>query len=421
MIIYSQVQGILAAMEMPDSMRPHAAAVLEGEYDLPLDPPPTTVLDLGGNVGAFALWAQQKWPDARIRAYEPIPANCTHFARNVRGVHLVRSAVSNMSGRFLMGPGPNNCGEWSLSRYAEKDSIVVDVRGAECIESAEFVKVDIEGAEREVLERLDLSPVRGLAVEIHAESDVRPIRNRCHAAGLLLHAQVPSDGGNQVLKFVRKPAAKKLFVAVPCYGQVPAEFMTSLMRLQRHPPCDMSIHQTNGDSLVTRARNGLTADFLETDCSHLLWIDSDLVFTPSDVRRLMEHAEDLVGGLYAKKQRGPAAWVLNTCETEQPSREDGLQRVKYIGTGLCRISRRVFETMIAAHGGEIEFRPDQIDRRQWDFWRVGVYNYPSGARRYLSEDWWFCEVWNALGGTVWADTRVVAKHIGSYAYPERIE
>ena len=35
---------------------------------------------------------------------------------------------------------------------------------------------------------------------------------------------------------------------------------------------------------------------------------------------------------------------------------------------------------------------------------------------YLSEDWTFCRRWQALGGDIWADSRVLLNHIGHYEF-----
>ena len=36
--------------------------------------------------------------------------------------------------------------------------------------------------------------------------------------------------------------------------------------------------------------------------------------------------------------------------------------------------------------------------------------------RSLSEDWTFCRRWQALGGDIWADSRVLLNHIGHYEF-----
>lgn len=172
----------------------------------------------------------------------------------------------------------------------------------------------------------------------------------------------------------------------------------------------MMIKPNVGDSLVSRSRNVLAAEFLKTDCTHLLFIDTDLIFSPDHVARLVSHDKDIVCGLYPKKQR-KLAWVCNMIAGEEAN-ENGLQRIKYAGTGFLMIHRRVFESMIAAHP-EIAYNPDaEEEGSKWDLFPVGVYK-----KRYLSEDWFFCQRALDLGFDVWADTRVILKHVGEMIYP----
>ena len=45
------------------------------------------------------------------------------------------------------------------------------------------------------------------------------------------------------------------------------------------------------------------------------------------------------------------------------------------------------------------------------------HQFPGGTRRYLSEDWMFCQRWLDIGGKVYGDAGIVLKHIGSAVYP----
>lgn len=198
---------------------------------------------------------------------------------------------------------------------------------------------------------------------------------------------------------------------------MPFEFVKSLLELYAAPPfAELQIKFMPGDSLVSRARNSLTAAFLQTDCTHLLFVDSDLVFSGEQIQRLVEHDVDVVAGFYPKKKDGDLEWVCNALRNEVlPS---GLQEVRYMGTGFLLVKRAVFERMIERYGDEIMFHPDHTpSATEYDFWQVGVYKYPDGNRRHLSEDWYFCQRWLDLGGKIYGDTRVILRHIGHASYP----
>ena len=69
------------------------------EYDLEMSPAPSTVLDIGANIGAFALRARTQWPKATIRCYEPVMENYRALVKNIsncpkiRGVSVCREKL----------------------------------------------------------------------------------------------------------------------------------------------------------------------------------------------------------------------------------------------------------------------------------------------------------------------------------------
>jgi hypothetical protein len=184
------------------------------------------------------------------------------------------------------------------------------------------------------------------------------------------------------------------------------------------------------DSLVSRARNVLTQRFLDSSHSHLFFIDSDIVFTPDDVRKIiaaLEGGAQIVGGMYPLKE-ATLRWCLNEIPGEQ-ERDDGLKRVKYIGTGFLAVERSVFYRMASAWP-ELAYHTDSNEgltgvnggspRCCHDFWSVGVYRPPGvegGTGRYLSEDWFFCQRAELLDIPVYAHTQVKLGHMGLIKYP----
>lgn len=215
------------------------------------------------------------------------------------------------------------------------------------------------------------------------------------------------------------PDLPRVFVALPVYGGYHSAFVPCLARLIQSPPqnAQFAIHANPGDSLVSRSRNRLAAQFLRSDATHLLFLDTDLIFSPEQIGRLVSHDLPLVCGLYPKKQ-AQLAWVCNTVpEFGTADPETGLQRVLYAGTGCMLIRRDVFEK-IAALFPEIAYEPDDGEEpgTYHDFFRVGPC-VSRGRRRYLSEDWFFCEMAAQAGVHTIMDTRVVLKHVGEAVYP----
>ena len=57
------------------------------------------------------------------------------------------------------------------------------------------------------------------------------------------------------------------------------------------------------DSLVTRARNKLVTQFLESDYTHLFFVDADISFTPDDFIRIVNVNKPIVTAPYPIKKK----------------------------------------------------------------------------------------------------------------------
>ena len=156
--------------EIPNWM---AAEVLE--YDLGINPPPLTVLDIGANIGAFSMHYSAKWPEAKIKAFEPVKANVIGLYDNCRpnpNIEIFNAAVRNFTGHahIYLGDQGVVCSFHQLGRQTAKTEPVVCM-DAKKLPSCELVKIDTDGCEVEIIERLDLSKTRALVVEFHRPED----------------------------------------------------------------------------------------------------------------------------------------------------------------------------------------------------------------------------------------------------------
>lgn len=425
-------------------MRGHVEKVLCGEYDLPanleLVEAPATVLDIGANVGAFTAWALTQWPEARVEAFEPVPENFEVFLQNHdhdTRVSVGTYAVMSFTADSLVMYRGENVGGHSAFDIGEQQvtkSFRVPSISAGSLPACEFIKIDAEGAEVQILTKLDLSKAKVIAYEWHGhdrriECEELINEREGHWFELVRETVLPGDRGICVWALEgavrpRVPKAyvpgtpKKVMVGLPVYGGYDPHFITSLMDLLvQRIPVALAMKTCIGDSLVSRARNRIAAAFLRSDCTHLLFLDTDLIFSPEQIARLVGHDEPIVAGLYPKKQR-ELGWVCNLLPFEAMD-ERGLKPVRYAGTGCLLIAREVLEAMIV-RWPEIEYDPDDGDEAgvKWDLFPTGVLACPkTGRRRYLSEDWWFCERALQLGYKVWMDTQVVLKHVGPMIYP----
>jgi FkbM family methyltransferase len=178
-------------------------------YDFPLAPPPRVIVDLGGHVGASVLYFALRYPEARLVVVEPDPVNFAKLRRNVghlAQVTAINAAVSDHEGTItLHSAGGLDSWKSSTSGVATPWSHPVEVRAAKLdsilaeagVTAVDLLKIDIEGAEYEVLRSFDgLRDVQLIAGEVHPHLISAPLadfRRLLDEFELDMPAEVPHD------------------------------------------------------------------------------------------------------------------------------------------------------------------------------------------------------------------------------------
>jgi len=246
---------------------------------------------------------------------------------------------------------------------------------------------------------------------------------------------------------------KSLFVATPMYGGMNhGLYMKSCLDLQgmcMQYGIQVKFSFLFNESLITRARNYLVDEFIHrSDCTHLLFLDSDISFNPQDVIAMLALDKDVIGGPYPKKaikwravakalQNNPQIepgllekvagdFVFNPVKgTAQFSVSEPLD-VLEIGTGFMMVKREVFAKMEEAYP-MILYRPDHVGQANFDgsryihaFFDTVIDTKESitggGSDRYLSEDYMFCQMWRKIGGQIFLCPWMRTAHIGTYHF-----
>lgn len=95
---------------------------------------------------------------------------------------------------------------------------------------------------------------------------------------------------------------KKILIAIPSMDSVPARFAHSLALLRKVGKCAITFEI---GSLVYTARNNIALRAIEMDADYVLWLDSDMVFEPDLLERLLEDLDkydaDMVTGVYFRR------------------------------------------------------------------------------------------------------------------------
>lgn len=227
-------------------------------------------------------------------------------------------------------------------------------------------------------------------------------------------------------------------LACPMYGgMATGVFIQSLLDLNAvfaQHGIKLSCAFMFNESLITRARNNLTHQFLESDATHLLFIDADMKFRAIDILHMLHVDKELIVAICPKKEINWVS-VREAVHRNEPdlSRYTGSFVVNLLGgtptvsvpinepfpvaaggTGIMLIKRVVFDKLKKKTP---KFRNDmghmEPGREVYQFFTESI-DKESG--RLLSEDYHFCHAWRKIGGTVWAAPWCAIGHFGTYLF-----
>jgi hypothetical protein len=211
----------------------------------------------------------------------------------------------------------------------------------------------------------------------------------------------------------------RVHMCMPCYGGQLTEstFMSYIKWANtcRQLGIDWTMETMTNESLISRARNTLTAKFLHNkESTHLMFIDADIGWEPWHLLVMLNAQKDVIGGLYPMKSL-PVKWCVNGFDGAEVSEDGTLQEVSKTGTGFMLIKRDVFEKL-NAHPATKPFINDIGLPAELNPYMKTYFDTAVRENRYYSEDWTFCENWRDIGGKVWVDKRVLLKHTGTYVF-----
>lgn len=236
----------------------------------------------------------------------------------------------------------------------------------------------------------------------------------------------------------------KIFLATPMYGGLCyGHFMGSVLTLQTlllSKGWSLNFGITVNEALIARARNSLVEEFLHgsaADCTHMLFLDADIIFDPQSIVDLIEFDKDVVCAAYPKKiidwnkikpalNEHPEAKAddipilirevcVNTIGAEPDADAKGLIEVKHAGTGCMLIKRKVFEKMLPHTQHAVDRGRDGLapPKSVPLFFDCSI-EPESGV--YLSEDYHFCKCWRDIGGKVHLAYNIYLRHVGTHIF-----
>ncbi len=237
----------------------------------------------------------------------------------------------------------------------------------------------------------------------------------------------------------------KLFISTPCYdAMMTMQYTISLLNLiqtlnQNSIP--FIIDFIGNESLIPRARNNSLGKFMQSDFTHILFIDSDIEFPSQAVLDLIKFDKDVTCCAYSKKGYN---WnkFMNSMHNDKQSQEsfesrgldfnynaiydddnniikqDNFIKVRHASTGFMLIKREIVEKLYSSHP-ELMIITDNLSNNNSEI--CGLFCCMIKDKTYLSEDYSFCERVKNIHGDVWINIHHNLNHIGKYAFKSDIK
>jgi hypothetical protein len=251
---------------------------------------------------------------------------------------------------------------------------------------------------------------------------------------------------------IEKLKERGLFVATPMYGGMCAGMFSKscadLSAICTQYGIPLQFYFLFNESLITRARNYCCDEFMRSNSQHLMFIDADIGFNPQDVIAMMAlqaqepEKYNIIGGPYPKKciswekikaavDKGVADddanvlekfvgdFVFNPKGGQQSIAISEPCEVLEIGTGFMMVEKNAMKKFQDTYP-QYMYKPDHVRTEHFDGSREIMMFFQAEvdpvSKRYLSEDYWFCQKAQQADIRTWFCPWMKLQHVGSYIF-----
>lgn len=237
---------------------------------------------------------------------------------------------------------------------------------------------------------------------------------------------------------------QSIFVGTPCHSEVSIHYTQSVLELQKY--CMQNkinvMFQLFKSSLVTQGRNLVVSAFLQSKCTHLLFVDSDICFKPESAKHLLDSNKDVISIPYPLKDmcwdkaltymkenkiktvedlssKAFNRYPMRVPKADHITLDNNCIEVTHSSTGFMMIKRSVFDKMKEKYPSKVINQDTLINgklQKTPEMWNFFDTLHNPEDKTYLGEDFAFCKLWKDIGGKCHAYINDYITHVGEHSY-----
>jgi len=257
-----------------------------------------------------------------------------------------------------------------------------------------------------------------------------------------LHPQNTIDGSILLGEPQENIIPNSIFCVTPCMGTLMLSYVKSVLELQSicyHKKIHTKFHMVQS-SLVTQGRNLCVQAFLNSQMSHMLFVDSDIEFDASSIIDMLSYNKDIVLTPYPMKvfdwnkarkvaqQSGkpleecPHYYCLEFPDKDNIKSEGGVVEITRGPAGCMLMKREVFKKLADAYP-KLRIKQKQLINGVMAS-SENIYNFfdtyfDKESGDFLGEDYAFCKLWTDIGGKIYANVDAYITHYGTHGFRGR--
>lgn len=217
----------------------------------------------------------------------------------------------------------------------------------------------------------------------------------------------------------------KLLIATPYYeikgfATYIRSIVASASNLTRSG-IDFGYYDVCGDAYVDRAKNTIANYFLESDFTDLLMIDSDMSWNMEGLVSVLKSPHEIIAGTYIARNGTNFCGAVMKKDDKYLTDSIGNLYAFWIPGGFVRFKKSVFQKMVKSYPDdwyidETANTYNDPNRKYYKFFWKDTINH-----RLVTEDCWFCQRWNAIGGKILIDPNIYLGHSWSTEHVSNIK